>query len=78
MINPIRTDSCYARFSNDAQSERRNNCVLISDRQYGLRYATPRYRDGSGAKVLLMTKRAVTAGGELLTSYGWRYWRESD
>ena len=78
VINPIRTDSCYARFSNDARSERINNCVLISDRQYGLRYARPRYRDGSGAKVLLVTMRAVAAGSELLTTYGSQYWRERE
>ena len=75
IINPIRTDSCYARFSNDARSERANNCLLISDRQYGLRYTRPRYRNGSGGKVLLITKRAVPAGCELLTSYGSQYWR---
>ena len=75
IINPIRTDSCYARFSNDARSERANNCMLISDRQYGLRYARPRYRNGSGGKVLMMTKRAVSAGRELLTTYGAQYWQ---
>ena len=75
IVNPIRTDSCYARFSNDARSERANNCVLLSDRQYGLRYARPRYRNGSGGKVLLMTKRTVPAGTELLTSYGTQYWQ---
>jgi hypothetical protein len=75
VVNPVRTDSCYARFSNDARNERNNNCWLISDRQYGLRYARPRYRNGSGAKVLLMTRRAVLAGRELLTSYGSQYWR---
>ena len=75
IINPIRTDSCYARFSNDARSERANNCILVSDRQYGLRYARPRYRNGSGGKVLLITKRALPAGAELLTSYGSQYWR---
>ena len=75
VVNPIRTDSCYARFSNDARSERVNNCMLISDRQYGLRYARPRYRNGRGGKVLLITKRALPAGAELLTSYGSQYWR---
>ena len=74
VVNAIRTDSCFARFSNDARSERQNNCLLISDRQYGLRYAVPRYRNGSGGKVLLMTKKAVPAGSELLTSYGSHYW----
>jgi hypothetical protein len=75
VINAIRTDSCYARFSNDARSDRANNCMLISDRQYGLRYARPRYRNGSGGKVLFITKRAVHATSELLTSYGTQYWR---
>jgi hypothetical protein len=48
IINPIRTDSCYARFSNDARSERANNCVLISDRQY---CATPGRDTGMAAAV---------------------------
>ena len=76
IVNPIRSTDCLARFSNDARTARKNNCELISDRQYGIRYAKPRYTDGSGAKVYLITKRAVAAGSELLTSYGNAYWSE--
>jgi hypothetical protein len=48
--------------------------------QYGLRYAMPRYRNGSGARMLLITKRSVPAGSALLTGYGSQYWHahESD
>jgi hypothetical protein len=77
VINPIRSVDCFARFANDQRSNRKNNTELLSDRQYGLRYARPRYNNGSGAKVWLVTTKAVTAGSELFCNYGGAcYWRD--
>ena len=76
VINAIRSNDCNARFCNDARDTSfSNNCMLLSDRQYRLHYAEPRYHRGSGSRVCLMTSRAVVAGEELLVSYGAKaYW----
>jgi SET domain len=75
VINAIRSDSCAARFANDLRSEDQNNSELISDRQWGMRYAQPRYRNGSGAKVYLITTKRVAAGEEIFCSYGETFYR---
>ena len=71
VINSIRSSDCFARFANDARGTVAiNNCWLVSDRQYGLNWAQPRYTNGSGGRVWLMTNRPVQRGEELLVEYG--------
>jgi len=75
VINSTRSSDCFARFANDARGTyAANNCWLVSDRQFGLHWAQPRYANGSGARVWLMTNRAVQQGEELLVGYGAAYW----
>ena len=76
VIDSIDSNSCYARFSNDARSRHRNNAQLWSDRQYGLCLAKRRYRDGSGARVYLVAKKTIGAGEEIFNDYGSPYWRD--
>ena len=74
-INSTRSSDCFARFANDARdSSAVNNCWLVSDRQFGLNWARPRYTNGSGGRVWLITNRAVRANEELLVDYGTSYW----
>ena len=74
-INSTRSSDCFARFANDARGTSAvNNCWLVSDRQFGLDWAQPRYRYGSGGRVWLITNCAVQAGKELLVDYGTTYW----
>ena len=75
VINSTRSSDCFARFANDARDfSAVNNCWLVSDRQFGLKWAQPRYADGTGGRVWLITNRAVEASEELLVEYGAGYW----
>ena len=75
VINSTRSSDFFARFANDARGTSAvNNCWLVSDRQYGLNWAQPKYADGTGGRVWLMTNRAVPQGEELLAEYGTGYW----
>ena len=75
VINSTRSNDCFARFANDARgSPADNNCWLVSDRQFGLHWARPRYTNGSGGRVWLITSRAIHASEELLVEYGAMYW----
>ena len=75
IINSTRSSDCFARFANDARGTAAvNNCWLVSDRQFGLNWAQPRYTNGSGGRVWLITNCAVQAGNELLVNYGTTYW----
>ena len=74
-IDSTRSSDCFARFANDARGScAGNNCWLVSDRQFGLNWARPRYANGSGGRVWLITNRAVRANEELLVDYGTSYW----
>ena len=75
VINAVRSNSCFARYANDRR-DRFNNCMLVSDRQYGLQYARPRYKSGSGAKVWLVAKRKIDANEELFADYGSQYFSD--
>ena len=76
VIDSTRSTTCFARFANDARgTTAKNNCWLVSDRQFGLNWAQPRYTNGSGGRVWLMTTRAVQQHEELLVEYGAGYWR---
>ena len=75
VIDSTRSSGCFARFANDGQGTGADNsCWLVSDRQFGLNWAEPRYTNGSGGRVWLMTNRAVRHGEELLVEYGSSYW----
>ena len=75
VINSTRSSDCFARFANDARGTWAiNNCWFVSDRQFGLHWAQPRYTNGSGGRVWLMTNRAVQQNEELLVGYGTGYW----
>ncbi len=75
IVNSTLSSDCFARFANDARgTTAENNCWLVSDRQFGLNWAQPRYTNGSGGRVWLMTTRAVHQGEELLVQYGAQYW----
>ena len=74
VINAIRSSHSLARFANDSRNDAMTNCWLVSDRQYGLHWATPRYTTGSGARVWLIASRDVQEGEELFVSYGSEYW----
>ena len=74
-INSTQSSDCFARFANDARGTSAvNNCWLVSDRQFGLNWAQPRYTNGSGGRVWLISNCAVQAGKELLVDYGTTYW----
>ena len=75
VINSILSSDCFARFANDSRGGVAvNNCWLVSDRHFGLNWAQPRYADGSGGRVWLMTIRTVQQGEELLVGYGAEHW----
>lgn len=87
VLDAVNSDSCLARFSNDAEATPlihnvhgrplSNNAQLVSDRKYGLEYAQPRYKDGVGSRVWLVATHDIAQGEEIYTDYGASYWKES-
>ena len=68
----VSTD-CFARYACDADGPSRlpgveNNCMLMTDAQFGREHATPRYR-GRGDLVFLVTTGEIAAREELFCDY---------
>jgi hypothetical protein len=74
VINPINSTDCFARYANDARSQRRNNSQFYSERKYGRELAVPRFYDGSGGVAFLVATKAIAAGEEIFAKYGGDYW----
>ena len=75
VIDSIRSTDCYARFANQG-TRRTTNAWLMSERKFGRERARPRFQNGSGSVVFLVSKKVIPAGSEILTDYGHGYWRD--
>jgi hypothetical protein len=73
VISALHTTDGFARFANDAKSNTRNNCLLVTEAKWGREWSQPRFK-GSGSKVGVVARCVIQAEAELYVDYGSMFW----